>query len=70
MLETKANYEVLGYAKISGILALIFAILGFIVPVVGVLFLAPLAIIFGVIGLYGGSKAMGIATIIINVVNF
>jgi hypothetical protein len=70
LLEEKGNYEVPGYAKICGIVALILAIVGFIVPVAGVLFIAPLAIIFGAIGLYGGFKAMGIAALIIDAINF
>ncbi len=57
------------YAKICGILALILAIAGVVIPVVGVLFITPLAIVFGSIGLYGGYKAMGIATLVINVIN-
>jgi len=58
-----------GYAKVCGILGLILAIVGVLIPIVGVLVITPLAIVFGVIGLYGGSKAMGIAVLIINVVN-
>lgn len=65
----KAGAEVPGYAKICGIIALILAIVGVLIPVVGVLFITPLAIILGAISLYGGYKAMGIATLIINVIN-
>jgi len=61
--------EIPGYAKICGIIALILAIVGFIVPVAGVLFITPLAIIFGSIALYGGYKGIGIATLVINAVN-
>src|SRR5262249_28515486 len=46
--------EVPAYAKVCGILALILAIVGVVIPVFGVLFITPLAIVFGSIGLYGG----------------
>jgi hypothetical protein len=61
--------EAPGHAKVCGILGLILAILGLIVPVVGVLFITPLAIAAGVIALYGQYKGMGIAILIINVLN-
>lgn len=61
--------DVPGFAKISGIAGLVLAILGVLIPVVGVLFITPLAIIAGAIALYGGYKNMGIAILIINVVN-
>jgi len=40
--------EVRGYAKASGIVALILAIVGTIMPVIGVSFITPLAVILGV----------------------
>lgn len=46
--------EAPAYAKITAVLATIAAIIGFVVPVAGVLFITPLAIIFGAITLYGG----------------
>lgn len=58
-----------GYAKICGILSLIFAIPSVLIPVVGPVFITPLAIVFGIFALYGGSKGIGIATLIIIVVN-
>jgi hypothetical protein len=61
--------EVPGYAKIAGILGIILAIVGVIVPVAGVLFITPLAVITGAIALYGHYKGIGIATLVINVVN-
>jgi|SRR5579872_7359506 len=61
--------EVAGYAQVCGILGLILAIVGFFVPIVGVLFITPLAIVFGAFALYGHYKGMGIAILIINVVN-
>jgi hypothetical protein len=61
--------EVPGYAKIFGVLGLILAILGFVIPVFGVLFVTPLAIVAGATALYGQYKGMGIAVLIINVIN-
>ena len=61
--------EVPGYAKASGIVALILAIVGLVVPIVGVLFITPLAVILGAVALYGGYKGIGIAVIIIVAVN-
>lgn len=61
--------EVPGYAKASGIVAMILAIVGAIVPVVGVLFITPLAVILGAVALYGGYKGIGIAVIIVVAVN-
>ena len=61
--------QVPGYAKVCGIFALIFAILGTLIPVIGVLFVTPLAIMLGAAALYGGYKGMGIATVIIVVIN-
>lgn len=61
--------ETPGYAKVCGILSLVVAIVGVVIPVVGVLFITPVAIVLGAIALYGGYKGIGIATLIINVVN-
>lgn len=61
--------EVPGYAKITGILALVLAIVGWFIPIVGVLLITPLAIILCAISLYGGYKGMGIATTVIVIVN-
>lgn len=61
--------EIPGYAKASGMIALILAIVGVVVPVIGVLFITPLAIIFGVVSLYGGYKTIGIAVIVVVAVN-
>lgn len=70
MQETlKKSSEIPGYAKACGILSLIVAIVGVVIPVVGVLFITPIAIILGAIALYGGYKGMGIATLIIVTVN-
>lgn len=63
-ITAKAS-EVPAYAKACGIISLIIAIIAMIVPVVGVLFIAPIAILFGAVSLYGGYKGMGIATLII-----
>jgi hypothetical protein len=61
--------EIPGYAKACGVLGLILAIVGMIIPVVGVLFITPLAAIAGALALYGNYKGMGIAILIINVLN-
>ena len=58
-----------GYAQVCGILGLILAIAGFVIPFVGVLFITPLAIVAGGFALYGQYKTMGIAILVINVVN-
>lgn len=58
-----------GYARACGITSLILAIVGFVIPVIGVLFITPVAIILGTIALYGGYKGVGIATLIIVAVN-
>jgi hypothetical protein len=60
---------VAGYAKASGIIALVLAIVGVVIPVVGVLFITPLAIIFGIVALHGGDRGIGIAVIIVVAVN-
>jgi hypothetical protein len=46
--------EIHGYAQVCGILAIALAIAGFLIPMIGVLFVAPLAIVMNVIALYGG----------------
>lgn len=61
--------DVPGYAKVAGVIGLILAIVGVIIPVLGVLFITPLAVITGAIALYGHYKGIGIAILIINVVN-
>jgi hypothetical protein len=58
-----------GYAKVCGILGLVLAIAGVLIPFVGVLFITPLAIVFGAVSLYGGYKPIGIAILVINAVN-
>ena len=62
-------FEVPGNAKACGILPLIAAIISLLVPVVGVLFIVPIAIILGAVALYGGYKGVGIVTIVIVAVN-
>lgn len=61
--------DVPGYAKVAGIIGLILAIVGVIIPVFGVLFITPLAMITGAIALYGHYKGIGIAILIITIVN-
>ena len=64
-MENKHDQEMPAYANLTGILALILAIVGFIIPVIGVLFIVPLAVILGAIALYGGNKKMGLIIIIL-----
>lgn len=64
-----ASTEAPGYSKVAGIAGLILAVVGIIVPVAGVLFLTPLAVILGSVALYGHYKGIGIAILIISVVN-
>lgn len=61
--------EVPGYAQVCGILGLILAIVGFCVPIVGVLFITPLAIVGGVFALYGRYRGIGIAILVITLVD-
>lgn len=58
-----------GYGRAAGVLALIAAILAVIIPIVGVLWFSPLAIILGLIAMRGGAKGFGIAVLVIVVVN-
>jgi hypothetical protein len=60
---------VAGYATVCGILGLIATILGWIVPMVGVLFITPVAILLTALALYGGSKGLGIASVILIILN-
>ncbi len=50
-------------------LGLILAVVGMVIPIVGVLFITPLAVLAGVVTLYGQYRGMGIAILIVNVVN-
>lgn len=68
-MASNGRVEVPPYAKACGILALIVAIAGVAIPVVGVLFITPIAIVLGAVALYGGYKGIGIATLIIVAVN-
>ena len=61
--------ETPGYAKAAGVIGLILAILGMLIPVFGVLFVTPLAIVTGAIALYAGSKGLGVAALILIVLN-
>ncbi|HTT75281.1 MAG TPA: hypothetical protein VMF50_04795 [Candidatus Binataceae bacterium] len=51
-------------------MALALALAGVFIPLVGVLFLTPIAIVLGMIALYGGYKIVGIPTLIVIIVNF
>jgi len=61
--------EVQGYAKVCGVLALALAIAGFLVPVVGVLLITPIAIGFNLAALFGGYRGVPIATTVLVLVN-
>jgi hypothetical protein len=58
-----------GYARLCGALGLILAILGFIVPAYGVLLGSSAAAVLGIGAVYGGATGMGIATMILVVLN-
>jgi hypothetical protein len=58
------------YAQVCGILALALAVAGLFIPLVGVLFLTPIAIVFGSVALYGRYKVVGVATLVVVIVNF
>ncbi|HVA15274.1 MAG TPA: NHL repeat-containing protein, partial [Stellaceae bacterium] len=40
------------------------------IPVLGVLFVTPIAIVLGAVALYGGYKVVGVATLVVVIVNF
>src|SRR5487761_1705175 len=53
------------YAQMCGILALALAVAGVVIPVVGVLFVTPVAIVLGTVALYGGYKGVGVTTLVV-----
>ncbi|MFH1189007.1 MAG: hypothetical protein V1652_04170 [bacterium] len=61
--------DALHLAKLFGIAALALAIVSVMVPLIGPVFLVPFALICGFITLYVGNKRLGIATLIIVVIN-
>lgn len=61
--------DVHGYAAVCGILAIAPAIAGFLVPVIGVLFITPVAIVFNSAALYGGYRRVALVTLVIVLVN-
>lgn len=70
MEQTSAAVAVVpGYARVAGVLALITAILAAIIPIVGVLWFSPLAVILGLIAMYGGARGFAIAVLVIVAVN-
>lgn len=58
-----------GYAQVCGILAIALAIAGFLVPVFGVLFITPIAIVTNVLALEGGYRRVALVTTVIVLVN-
>jgi hypothetical protein len=69
IIVRQAPSEVPAYATVFGIFALITAIVSFLIPIIGPLFITPFAVICGIIALFGGSRGMGIATTIIVTIN-
>jgi hypothetical protein len=60
-----------GLTKAMAVVAIILAIASFLVPVIGVLFLAPLAIICACVALYGSDfNSLGLVSAIIVIVNY
>jgi hypothetical protein len=57
------------YAEVSGVLAVALAIAGCLVPVFGVLFVTPLAIILNSVALFGGYRRVAIVTVVLVLVN-
>lgn len=68
-IRTVAVSGIPAYASVFGVLALISAMLSFLIPVIGPLLITPFAIVFGLIALFGGAQGMGAVTIVIIVVN-
>ncbi len=61
--------EVNGYAQVCGILAIALAIAGCVIPVIGVLFITPIAIVANAVALFGGYRRVALATTVIVLVN-
>jgi hypothetical protein len=61
--------EIHGYAQVCGILAIALAIAGCIIPVVGVLFITPIAIVANALALHGGYRRVALATTVVVLVN-
>jgi hypothetical protein len=60
-----------GMTKACAVLALILSLVAFVVPFFGVLFIAPLAIIFACIALYGRDfNSLGLISAILIIVNY
>lgn len=70
MVTTTTQVERTGQpGTVLGVLALITAILAFIVPVLGVLYFSPLSALLGIGALWRGARGYGIAVTIILAVN-
>lgn len=69
-VTTVVEWDPPAYVKLTAVFALISVIISFVVPVVGVLFVTPLAIVLGSVALFGGDfKSLGMVTVILIVVN-
>ena len=67
---TVVEWDPPAYVKLTAVFALIASIISFVVPVFGVLFVTPLAIVLGSVALFGGDfKSLGLVTVILIVVN-
>jgi hypothetical protein len=69
VIVRKAPSSVPLYATLCGIFALVAAILSFLIPIAGPLFITLIAVFLGGIAILGGSKGLGVATAVIVTVN-
>ena len=71
MTTPQVQTEASGATKAFAVIALILTLVAFLVPVVGVLLVAPLAIICTCIALYGGDfNSLGLISTILIIVNY
>jgi len=68
-LAFSSDREIHGYAQVCGILAIALAIAGCLIPVIGVLFITPIAIVGNVLALHGGYRRVALVTTVIVLVN-
>jgi hypothetical protein len=68
---TAVRQEASGLTKTFAVLAVILALSAFMLPIVGVLFIAPLAVICACIALYGRDfNSLGLVSAIMTIVNY
>lgn len=68
-INTTVTPTLPAYAKACGIAGIIFAVVALLVPVVGVLFITPIAIVLGCAALAVGNKVLGISVLLANAIN-